>query len=248
MRRRKKVAGTNPVQELAIKFHPMNVRSDLPIISSSSKPQRSLTRRDVLQRVFAGVGASLAAPLTAVAHPVMRHLARLASLPAADDEVNWSPQFLSAQQNDELIAIAERMLPGAGAARVNRVIDLLMTVETVETRKLFTAALGALDGQASKQFHSGIPKLPPGQVDQVLAFCAEQEPPHAEHDDDAPGWKLNVRTPLTGTPNLRDHFENLKGWIVATYYSSEAGLRELGWNDEFYFESPEECPRPEGHQ
>lgn len=166
----------------------------------------------------------------------------------ANNEANWSPQFLSTQQNDALIAVAERMLPGAGAEHLNRVIDLLMTVETDQNRKLLTAALTALDGQAAKQFHSEIAKLSPNQIDQVLAFCAAQEPPHAEHDDDTPGWKLNERTPLTGPPNLRDHFEYVKGWIVATYYSSEVGLRELGWNDEFYFESPEECAHPEGHQ
>ena len=225
----------------------MNVRSDLPIISSSSESQRGLTRREILQRVFAGIGTTLAAPLTAGAHPVMRHLSRLASLSTAEEEANWSPQFLSSKQNDALIAIAERMLPGAGAGHVNRAIDLLMTVETEANRKLFALTLTALDGQAAKQFHSEIAKLSPSQIDEVLTLCAEQEPPHAEHDDDAPGWKLNERTPLTGPPNLRDHFENLKGWIVATYYSSEAGLRELGWSDEFYFEGPEECAHPEGH-
>jgi len=226
----------------------MNSRPALSIFSSSSEPQKRLTRREVLQRVFAGMGATLAAPLAAGAHPVMRHLARLASLPAGDDAANWTPQFLNAEQNDELIAISERILPGAGAVHVNRVIDLLMTVETDENRKLLTAALTALDGQATKQFHSGIAKLPPGQVDEVLTVCAEQEPPHAEHDDDASGWKLNERTPLTAAPNLRDHFENLKGWIVATYYSSEAGLRELGWNDDYYFEAPAECKHADGHQ
>lgn len=226
----------------------MNVRSVLPIISSSSKPQRGLTRREVLERIVVGIGATLVAPLAADAHPVMRHLARLSSLPASQGEENWAPQFLNARQNEMLIAISERMLPGAGAAHVNRVIDLLMTVETDETRKLLTAALTAIERQATKQFRSELAKLSPGQVDQVLAFCAEQEPPHAEHDDDAPGWKLNQRTPLTAAPNLRDHFENLKGWIVATYYSSEAGLRELGWNNDYYFESPVECKHAKEHQ
>ena len=225
----------------------MNFRLVLPILSSSSEPRTRLTRREVLQRVFAGIGATLAAPLAAGAHPVMRHLSRLVSQPAGDDAANWSPQFFDAKQNDVLIAISERMLPGASTVHVNRVIDLLMTVETDENRKQLAAALTALDEQAVKQFHSGVAKLPPDQVDEVLTFCAEQEPPHAEHDDDAPGWKLNVRTPLTGTPNLRDHFENLKGWVVATYYSSEAGLRELGWNDDFYFEAPAECKHADGH-
>lgn len=227
----------------------MNVRLDLPIPSSSG-PQKGLTRREVLQRVLTGIGATLGAPLAVGAHPVTRHLSRLASLPTAggrDDDANWSPQFLTAKQNDVLSAIAERMLPGSGGVHVNRVIDLLMTVETDETRKLLTSALTALDGHAARQFHSEMAKLSAGQIDQVLSSCAEQEPPHAEHADDAPGWKLNQRTPLTAAPNLRDHFENLKGWIVATYYSSEAGLRELGWNDEFYYESPEACAHPEGH-
>jgi Gluconate 2-dehydrogenase subunit 3 len=227
----------------------MNVRPDLPIISSPSEPQRGLTRREVLQRVFAGIGATLAAPLAAGAHPVTRHLSRLASLPrtVADDGATWVPEFLNAKQNDGLIAISERMLPGSTAVQVNRVIDLLMTVETDENRKLFTSALSAMDAEAARRFHSETAKLSPDQIDAILSFCVGQEPPHSEHDDDAPGWKLNQRTPLTGAPNLRDHFENLKGWIVATYYSSEAGLRELGWNDEFYYESPEECAHPDGH-
>jgi hypothetical protein len=28
---------------------------------------------------------------------------------------------------------------------------------------------------------------------------------------------------------IRDHFDTLKGWISGAYYSSEAGMRELGW-------------------
>jgi hypothetical protein len=164
---------------------------------------------------------------------------------AGSDDSNWSPQFLNPKQNDVLVAISDRMLPGAGAVHVNRTIDLVMTVETDENHKSLTQALDALEGQAEKQLHSGIAKLSPDQIDEVLSFCAGQGPPHAEHDDDAPGWKLNERTPLTGAPNLRDHFEYLKGWIVASYYSSEAGLRELGWDDDYYFESPAEC---EGHQ
>jgi hypothetical protein len=140
------------------------------------------------------------------------------------------------------------MLPGAGAAHVNRTIDLVMTVETDENRELLVQALGAIDAQAVKQLHSGIVKLSPEHVDEVLSFCSEQEPPHADHDDDSPGWKLNQRTPLTGPPNLRDHFEYLKGWIVASYYSSEAGLRELGWDGVNSHESPTGCEHAEGHQ
>jgi hypothetical protein len=228
----------------------MNSRITLPIIAQPAESLKRLTRREAMQRLLAATGATLATPLVAGAHPVARHLSMLASVQGAlgANEAHWSPKFLSAEQNNVLVAISDRMLPGAGAAHVNRTIDLVMTVESDENRKLLTHALVALDQQAVKQLHSGIAKLSPDQVDEVLSICSEQGPPHAEHDDDSPGWKLNQRTPLTGAPNLRDHFEYLKGWIVASYYSSEAGLRELGWDDGYYFESPAECKHAEGHQ
>lgn len=222
----------------------------IPIISQTSESFKSLTRREALQRSLVAIGATLATPLVAGAHPIVSHLSMLASAHGVppSDEANWSPKFLSVEQNNVLVAISDRMLPGAGAAHVNRTIDLVMTVETDENRKLLTQALVALDAQAVKQLHFGVAKLAPDQVDEVLSFCSEQEPPHAEHDDDSPGWKLNQRTPLTGAPNLRDHFEYLKGWIVASYYSSEAGLRELGWDGVNSYESPAECEHAEGHQ
>ena len=228
----------------------MNSRSELPIVSSSPIARPGLTRREMLQRILTGLGATLAAPLAA-AHPMARHLADpslLQTAAATAEDANWSPQFLTAKQNDALVAISERVLPGANAAHVNRVIDLLLTAETEDTRKLFASALATLDAESSKRFHTGVAAISPAQLDEILSTCAAQDPPHSEHDDDAPGWKLNQKTAATAPPSLRDHFENLKGWIVATYYSSEAGLRELGWNDDFYYESPAECTHPDGHR
>jgi hypothetical protein len=204
----------------------------------------------MLQRVLAGLGATLAAHLAAGAHPMARHLADpsvLQSATASASSADWSPQFLNEKQNQALAAIAERMLPGANRVQVNRVIDLLLSVETVENQKMFASALTAFDGESSRRFHRESAALSPAQLDELLTACSAVEPAHSEHDDSADDWKLNRKTPATGPPNLRDHFENLKGWIVATYYSSEAGLRELGWNDDFYFESPPECAHPEGH-
>jgi len=41
--------------------------------------------------------------------------------------------------------------------------------------------------------------------------------------------------------SLRDHFDNLKGWVSKAYYSSEIGLRELGWSDSYFYDSLPEC-------
>jgi hypothetical protein len=204
----------------------------------------------MLHRVLAGLGATLAAPLAVAAHPMARHLADpsvLQSAAASTSGADWSPQFLNPKQNKALVAIAERMLPGANAVQVNRVIDLLLSVDTVENQKMFAAALAVFDAESTRRFHGETAALSATQLGELLTACSTVEPAHSEHDDSADDWKLNRKTPATAPPNLRDHFENLKGWIVATYYSSETGLRELGWNDDFYFESPPECAHPEGH-
>jgi len=49
-------------------------------------------------------------------------------------------------------------------------------------------------------------------------------------------------------PTLRDHFEHLKGWIVGAYYSSEIGMRELGWTGNVFYAGFPGCPHPGGHR
>jgi hypothetical protein len=39
----------------------------------------------------------------------------------------------------------------------------------------------------------------------------------------------------------------LKGWVSGAYYSSEMGMRELGWTEDRVFASFPGCEHPEGH-
>lgn len=39
----------------------------------------------------------------------------------------------------------------------------------------------------------------------------------------------------------------MKGWVVGAYYSSEVGMRELGWTGDVMFESFPGCEHPGGH-
>jgi hypothetical protein len=48
-------------------------------------------------------------------------------------------------------------------------------------------------------------------------------------------------------PSLRDYFEHLKGWVGTAYYSSEPGMKELGWDGENFFESLPGCEHADGH-
>jgi len=44
-----------------------------------------------------------------------------------------------------------------------------------------------------------------------------------------------------------EHFEDLKGWAVGAYYSSEIGMRELGWTPDRVFSTFPTCTHAESH-
>ena len=201
--------------------------------------------------MLAGVGASVVGPVVARAHPIYHHLADSARLDDASAKAmasDWSPQFLDSHQNESLMVLSEAISPGSSKAQVNRVIDLLLTLETANNQKAFRDAIAALDADAMKHFGNKVVRLSAAQLDELLSKCSAQESEHlAEHDDSAAAWKTNQKLEVQGPANVRDHFENLKGWIVATYYSSEEGMRELGWTEDYYFDKPEACTQRNDH-
>ena len=44
-----------------------------------------------------------------------------------------------------------------------------------------------------------------------------------------------------------DRFDELKGWVLGAYGSSEAGMRELRWTGNVFLETFPGCEHPEGH-
>jgi hypothetical protein len=223
---------------------------ELPILSNDRASQQRLTRREMFQRILAGLGTVLAGPAGARAHPMYRHLLETTNLEAASARVadsDWSPQVLNAHQNETLITLAEGVVPGSSKAQVNRIIDLLLTVESAENRQKLTAALAALEADSNKRFSQPIPRLTQPQMTELLEACSTATLGQPAADENSHSSAKEDQKISPAALSLRDHFENIKGWIVATYYSSEEGMKELGWTDEFYFESPSECAHPEGH-
>ena len=223
--------------------------SELPIISNTPSSQGRLTRREMFQRIVAALGTVLAGPVAARAHPMYRHLMDATTLEGAGERVadpDWSPQVLDARQNAALIALAEGIVPGSSKAQVNRVIDLLLTVDTPENRQKLATALAAFEADSNQRFSQTIARLTQSQMGALLTACSTATSAQSAKDENS-GNSATQAQKTPATPTIRDHFENLKGWVVATYYSSEQGMTELGWTDEFYFESPTECSHPEEH-
>jgi hypothetical protein len=216
----------------------LGTKSALPVIIETAAVSGRLTRREMVRRLLAGVGAGAAWPLVATSHPIHEILRNDAIFEEAErlGAADWKPVFLNAQQNECLVAVAESIVPGSTKAQVNRFLDLLLSVDTDAHKKEFVAALAAIEAESQKRFGKGFPSLDDRQQNMLLA------------DASAPTSK-EVSASSAGKENsgLHGHFENLKGWVSGAYYSSEMGMRELGWTEDRVFASFPGCEHPEGH-
>jgi hypothetical protein len=230
----------------------MDHTSKLPTIKSKGTSRGPISRREAVERLFAGAGVVLALPWVSLAHPIHKHLANASVVAQGETTAaaaEWTPELLDPHQNETLIVLAERIVPGSSKAQSNRFIDLLLSVDTLENREQFIAALGAFDVNAQRLFGRPFKELTADEQNQILTRASQGEPgrPKGEGDESASA----TREKEPGGPhhiNLRDHFENMKGWVSGAFYSSEVGMRELGWTGDVYFEAFPGCQHVGGHQ
>ena len=216
------------------------------LIKVDTEPRTGIGRRAVLQSLLTGVGASVALPMVADAHPMQQHLASQKKVATADKKAAapaYKPEFLDAHQYATLVAISERVVPGSTKARVAPFIDQLLAVDTTTSQRSFLSAMGAFEMQAIDKFGKPWKSLTAAQQDELLTIASTTER----------GSKVTVPAAsgrpevAEGTANLFDHFANLRGWISGAYYSSEIGMRELGWTGEMFFTELPGCTHPDGH-
>ena len=132
----------------------------------------------------------------------------------------WKPKFLTPQQNDALVALGERIIPASTKAGCNRTIDLLMTIESKAHQSELTDALAAFDAEAHTHHRDKFSELLAEQQDALLTSAS------------AAGSPLNAK------------FQVIKEWLADTYWSSQQGMRELGWNGQVAWKSFPACPHP----
>jgi hypothetical protein len=194
-------------------------------------------RRQLLQGLVAGVGAGLTLPGgvdAAEAAPALDAAVAKAKTPAA------KPVFLDAHQFATLTALCARILPGSEKAVTDRFIDEVLAVAGAERQKQFLAALGAIEGEAITRFQKPFRALTEAQQVAVLEEASAGKPGREEWVW-TPGTVLREPDPGPDVVTLRDRFDHLKGWIVNAYYSSEAGLRELGYTGQMFFATFPDC-------
>jgi hypothetical protein len=208
----------NPDRSRSIPIHPVG------------EPAASLSRRVALQTLLGSVGAGLALSGTAAAqHPIHQHFSSAATLEQAQLRAAvaaYAPEFLDAHQLKTLETLAEAIVPGSTPARVAPFLDQLIAVESPTNQRDFASALGAFDMAAMTKHGKAWAATSSAEQDALLREASTGD---------------------TNTSPIRAHFENLKAWIAGAYYSSEVGMRELGWDGNVFHQELPACTHPGGH-
>lgn len=178
-----------------------------------------LGRRSVLQSLATSVGAAVFASKALAEHD--HQAAAAAGLPAAAANTSSDSAllFLDSHAFDTLVLLSEQIVPGARAAKVPEFLDRLLAVESTDTQKRFMQALGAFEREAREAHGMPWKTLTSAQATALLTKISNQP------DSDA----------------TRQAFDGLKGAVAETYFASEAGLKELGWNGSVAFAPPSVC-------
>jgi hypothetical protein len=176
-------------------------------------------RRTVLQSLATGVGAAVFATRAPAEHA---HHVAAAAASAADPGITTaaaSPLFLNPHEFDTLALLSEQIVPGSRAAAVPEFLDRLLAVESTETQKRFIQAHGRFE-RAAREAHGKPWK----------ALTAEQATA-----------LLTTISALPASDSMRQAFDGLKSAIAETYFSTEVGMKELGWNGGIAFAPPGVC-------
>lgn len=213
-----------------------------------------MNRREMVRRLATAVTAApaltviAAAPSLAAGKPPASALTGQAE-GAEANEGKWKPAFFDPHQYETFTVIAERIVPGSTDAKVAQFIDLLLSVEAQQQQKRFVDALSAFEAYSLATYHKPFINLSEEQQNHALTLASTAKP----------GGRLPGlgRRPILGPQNaaagqeekltMRDHFEFLKREAAEAYFSSEPGLKYLGWTGQVMWSSFPGCQHPEEH-
>jgi hypothetical protein len=197
----------------------MNDESLIDAPDSGQGPLRHfrIGRRAILQTLATGVGAAVFSSRASAQHA--HHVAAAAAETATTTAADSSLQFLDQHAFDTLAALSEQIVPGARAAQVPEFLDRLLAVESADTQRRAAQALGAFERAAREA--NGVP---------WKALSAEQA--------------TALLTKISALPDddpTRHAFDGIKGAVSETYFHTEAGMKELGWDGSRTFAPPSIC-------
>jgi len=194
------------------------LKNRLPIQMDEKVSARTISRREAGKRLFAGVAIGATVPWITSGHPIWKHFENAELLERAErTDGNDKPAFLNRDQYLSLVVASETILPGSTKAGVAKFVDLLLSVDSPRNQKEFADSLGRIDAESAKLFIKGIAQL--SREQRIELFTAVSATDGTKMADDA----------------SHKAFLHLREWVAGSYYSSEIGMRELGWTPDRVF-------------
>ena len=125
-------------------------------------------------------------------------------------------------------------------------VDQLLAVDTRDRQRSFLAALGAMQAESLSRFGKPWLSLDAAQKTVLLTSVStgtkSRTPRYWQ-----PGEPVLVPEPPRLPLTLRDRFDFLKERIATAYFSSEKGMKELGWTGQMVHGAFPGCTHPGGH-
>ena len=219
-----------PVLDFAAMSREPKRPKTIPLQPNGGAAPAGMPRRAALQALVSGAAATFALPVALEAqHPIHQHLANPVLLEQAQQRAAVAaaaPLFLDEHQAKTLEMLAETIVPGSTRARVAPFIDQLLAVDSAANQRSFVSALGAFDMMAIKRHGKAWRGVTAPQQEALLREASTAD----------------AKTSAWG-----GHFQHLKDWIAGAYYSSEIGMRELGWDGTVVHTQLPGCTHPGGH-
>ena len=203
-----------------------------------------VARRALLQGLASTAAAVvLPGPATASQAAPERHAGHQAPGAAAEAPRTEAPRLLDDHELATLERLAERLVPGSAQTGVPRLADRLLAVDTAEEQRRFRNALGAFEREARTRHARPWVELAESEQTAILSEAASATPARWE----PPAWTKGqpvVTVPPPGPPppaNLRDHLDYLRGVVAHIHFNTEAGMKELGWTGNMFWDGLPEC-------
>ncbi len=191
-----------------------------------------IERRTLLKGLAAGIAGAVVAADTAAAdaspgaaiHPAGAAYAQAASAAPS------AARLLDEHQRRTLASLAESLVPGAVAAGVVDLIDRVAAVNPPLQQRQLLNALGQFDREARTSHGARWVDLD----EPVRLGILRQASQMTESRPPQPAWvkgqPLVFASEVESLPaTLRDHFEYLRTAVATAYFSTEPGMKELGW-------------------
>lgn len=175
-------------------------------------------RRAMLQSLATGVGVAAFGSTASAAHHHGAAAAAASAEPAAVAGAT-AHVFLDEHAFDTLAALSQQIVPGSRDAGVPQFLDRLLEVESIETQKHFIQGLGTFELEARAAHGVSWKSLTADQATALLSKVSTQP----------------------ATEPSRRAFDDLKRAVAESYYSTEAGMKELGWDGSITFAPPAIC-------